>query len=39
MFKYFIIFIFYINAFSIMNDDIYKLNDLKYKGYDIYRKK
>ena len=39
MFKYFIIFIFYINAFSIMNDDIYKLNDLQYKGYDLYREK
>ena len=22
-----------------MNDDIYKLNDLKYKGYDLYREK
>ena len=41
MFKYFIFitFIFYINAFSVMNDDIYKLSDLKYKGYDIYREK
>lgn len=37
--KYFIFLFFtiYINAFSIMNDDIYKLNDLKYKGYDIHR--
>ena len=41
MFKYFIFitFIFYINAFSVMNDDIYKLSDLKYKDYDIYREK
>ncbi|WP_304331111.1 hypothetical protein [Brachyspira innocens] len=39
--KYFIFLFFtiYINAFSIMNDDIYKLNDLKYKGYDIHREK
>uniref|UniRef100_UPI00263761DE hypothetical protein n=1 Tax=uncultured Brachyspira sp. TaxID=221953 RepID=UPI00263761DE len=26
-------------AFSVMNDDIYKLSDLKYKCYDIYREK
>ena len=39
--KYFIFLLFtlYINAFSIMADDIYKLSDLKYKGYDIHRKK
>ncbi|MCZ9961225.1 hypothetical protein OFQ54_05240 [Brachyspira hyodysenteriae] len=35
----FIIFIYYLNAYSIMSDDIYKLNDLKYNGYDIYREK
>ena len=37
--KYFIFLFFtiYINAFSIMADDIYKLSDLKYKGYDIHR--
>lgn len=41
MIKYFtiIIFIFYIKAFSVMPDDIYKLSDIKYKGYDIYREK
>ena len=39
MHKYFIFLFFtiYINAFSIMADDIYKLSDLKYKGYDIHR--
>ncbi|WP_300753970.1 hypothetical protein [uncultured Brachyspira sp.] len=39
--KYFIFLLFtlYINAFSIMPDDIYKLSDLKYKGYDIHREK
>lgn len=39
--KYFIFLVFtlYINAFSIMADDIYKLSDLKYKGYDILREK
>ena len=39
--KYFIFLFFtiYINAFSIMADDIYKLSDLKYKGYDIHREK
>ncbi|ANN64148.1 hypothetical protein [Brachyspira hyodysenteriae] len=35
----FIIFIYCLNAYSIMSDDIYKLNDLKYNGYDIYREK
>ncbi len=42
MHKYFIFLfftIYYINAFSIMPDDIYKLSDLKYKGYDILREK
>ena len=40
--KYFIFLfftIYYINAFSIMPDDIYKLSDLKYKGYGIHREK
>ncbi|WP_297203362.1 hypothetical protein [uncultured Brachyspira sp.] len=39
--KYFIFlfFILYINVFSVMPDDIYKLSNLKYKGYDIYREK
>ena len=32
---FFIIFIYCLNAYSIMSDDIYKLSDLKYKGYDI----
>ena len=35
----FIIFIFCLNAYSIMPDDIYKLSDLKYNGYDIKREK
>lgn len=35
----FIVLAVYINAFSVMNDDIYKLSDLKYKGYDIQREK
>ncbi|MEI0797418.1 hypothetical protein R4Q14_03695 [Brachyspira intermedia] len=35
----FIIFIFYLNAYSIMPDDFYKLSDLKYNGYDIKREK
>ncbi|WP_297245236.1 hypothetical protein [uncultured Brachyspira sp.] len=35
----FIIFIFCLNAYPIMQDDIYKLNDLKYNGYDIQREK
>ena len=35
----FIVFAVYINAFAVMNDDIYKLSDLKYKGYDILREK
>ena len=35
----FLAFIFYLNAFSVMNNDTYKLSNLKYKGYDIYREK
>ena len=35
----FIIFIYCLNAYSIMPDDIYKLSDLKYNGYDIQREK
>ena len=35
----FIVFAVYINAFAVMNDDIYKLSDLKYKGYDILKRK
>ncbi|OEJ15675.1 hypothetical protein BFL38_09390 [Brachyspira hampsonii] len=35
----FLFFTIYINAFSVMADDIYKLSDLKYKGYDIHREK
>ncbi|ASJ21978.1 hypothetical protein BHAMNSH16_10180 [Brachyspira hampsonii] len=39
--KYFIFLFFAIclNAFPVMADDIYKLSDLKYKGYDIHREK
>ncbi|CRF34411.1 hypothetical protein BRSU_2003 [Brachyspira suanatina] len=35
----FIIFIFCLNAYSITQDDIYKLSYLKYNGYDIQREK
>ncbi|PTY41157.1 hypothetical protein DQ06_11710 [Brachyspira hampsonii bv. II] len=35
----FLFFTIYINVFSVMADDIYKLSDLKYKGYDIHREK
>ncbi|WP_157150176.1 hypothetical protein [Brachyspira sp. SAP_772] len=35
----FIIFIYCLNAYSIMPEDIYKLSELKYDGYDIYREK
>ena len=35
----FIIFIYCLNAYSIMPDDIYKLSNLKYNGYDIQREK
>ncbi|EKV57730.1 hypothetical protein A966_04030 [Brachyspira hampsonii 30446] len=35
----FLFFTIYINVFSVMADDIYKLSDLKYKGYDIQREK